>query len=84
MNPKNIPYIPEFFVGDKLWKMNNNLPVEFEVVETVITYWPNVKNGKMKVSVKHTLTGGHTFNECTPDMPGDCVHRTKKELLNSL
>ena len=78
-----VPYTPDFFVGDCVWVMQDNKPVELQVVETEIIYRVGIHNG-LAIYVTHTLTGGHTKLESTPDMPGDVIYRTKKELLDSL
>lgn len=81
-------YEPKLSLGDSVWVMQNNKPIETHVVEIEVmcregfNFAPNEKT--VDWFVKYTVTGGHTFHECTPNSPGNFIYRTKQELINSL
>ncbi len=77
-------YIPKMSIGDKMWVMKNNRPIEVKVVYVEIGYGKDF-NDKISTSVKYYLSddAGYKY-ECTDSSPGDFIYLTKKDLLNSL
>jgi hypothetical protein len=73
-----IPYTPKLDIGDTVWIMKLNKPVEAKIIEVCITY------SSKSTCVEYTITGGLTLLECTDTMPGDFIYRTKQELIASL
>ena len=70
-------------IGDTVWIMKDNKPVERKIVYITITYWKNMEGTKC-AGVRYTLDGGVELCECTPWSPGDIIYTHKGELLASL
>jgi hypothetical protein len=76
-------YEPKLSLGDSVWVMEDNKPVDKMVVEIEVMCRGN-SQGNIDWFVKYTLTGNHTLIETTPNFPGDSIYKTKKELVDSL
>jgi len=76
-------YEPKLSIGQGVWVMQNNKPVQLSVVEVEVTGRVGIQR-EIDWYVKYTLTGGHTLHECTPSAPGDFIFTTKEDLIKSL
>ena len=75
---------PRMNLGDKMWVMKDNKPIEVSIVIITVDYMLGM-NKNPSTSIKYTLSNDVGFRyECTSTNPGDFIYLTKQSLLDSL
>ncbi len=96
---KKLNYQPKLRIGDKVWIMEDNKPIDVKIEHILITYSPLLYESKatstkkntsiiMKADVKYLLESGHKVRQSIVEetiwSKGTPIYMTKKDLLNSL